>query len=172
MDQGEADIEMVEETLCCPCGEENTHQVGVRVCFSQTGEDSDKVRTTYSDRKTAEVREEFRTPDVGRRDAVFIHMICEHCDRRSVLRIQQHKGRTMLRWVTNTHPWAPWEPDLSAPETPDQRTRRLIELARAHRLAKQEGDDLFSVLDFESAAEKEEAFALLKTLEDEGQDLR
>ena len=161
---GEADIEMRGDTLCCPCGEENTHQIGIRVCFSQY-EDSDKVRTAYADRKTTETREEFRTPDVGRRDAVFIHITCEHCDRLSVLRIQQHKGRTLLQWVKNTHPWAPWEnppPPPPEPETPEQRKERLIEAARGHR-----DGGLFSELDFDSPEEKREAYALLKASEEE-----
>lgn len=96
--------------LNCPhCGSENMHHTVVRVL--NRGEDCPGRVTLVS--PTEEQARVGQLPPAcipGRRDCLEIDFYCELCPSESTLQIRQHKGDTMLMWVTgkdrlNGQPW-------------------------------------------------------------------
>ncbi len=95
-----------ESLLLCPrCGEGYLHHGQITIWERTKGEDGDGFQITVDSwREIAmEAVEEKRIP--GRRNAVDIEFSCELCgdfeyepSRTITLRIQQHKGNTVMEW--------------------------------------------------------------------------
>jgi hypothetical protein len=81
--------------LVCPCGGEYLHHGGV-VQYLRDREDGPTVSVlTQGSDGMAVIGGQ--NPS-GRRDAIGVWFRCEDCDSRRELCIEQHKGRTFLRW--------------------------------------------------------------------------
>jgi hypothetical protein len=94
-----------DDPLCCPgCGCWHLHHGRVTIYERERGkEDAEHLtRTTVGAGAVAveTVRAEgSRNPSL-RRNGLLIELRCERCSERSVLSIEQDKGRTFFRWQT------------------------------------------------------------------------
>ena len=90
-------VKIADGVLRCPCGWLHTHQgeVGVYRRFCEDAQGGTAVR--------------FPTPGMGvmvsmsenpslRRDGIRISILCEECEKTSILTICQHKGETLIEW--------------------------------------------------------------------------
>lgn len=99
-----------EDVLLCPgCGEGYLHHWMVEVGFRDE-EDGPGTLTTVGvphphQRGLSKVEVVRRSSDdfPGRRDYAALAFWCEHCSANTVyvLRLMQHKGRTLLKWTTH-----------------------------------------------------------------------
>ena len=104
----------VDDSLVCPmCKELWLHMESVKVFFDEKGEDGKKIKTAVTRAETAVTRCSGDPDDVGRRDLLVIEFSCEQCHGLSYdeegnevkskipyhkLRLQQHKGVTLVEW--------------------------------------------------------------------------
>lgn len=90
-------IETDDGALSCPsCKASNLHQVKV-VSEFRFDEDGDGIRTTVT-RDEVNTTGQLTDNMKYRRDNLYIHFTCEHCDALPVLAIIQHKGSTLIDW--------------------------------------------------------------------------
>ena len=82
----------------CPyCKEPNLHQVGVEAVFREKEDGRGVVSIHTQTRSMDFIEEDYKL--MGRRDSMFTVFTCEHCDKKPVLCIYQHKGVTFIGWV-------------------------------------------------------------------------
>jgi hypothetical protein len=84
--------------ICQECGHDIIHQrivvVNVRRC-----EDGEHLRASIASGGCVDVRLGVGSPH-GRRDDVSITFECEGCGAMSRLNLTQHKGPTVIRWLS------------------------------------------------------------------------
>ena len=105
----------MDDSLLCPeCKDPFLHMESVKVYFDEKGEDGVKIKTAVTRAETAVTRCTEKADNIGRRDLVVIEFSCEHChcddeyDEEGnkipskipyhKLRLQQHKGMTLVEW--------------------------------------------------------------------------
>src|SRR3990167_2114307 len=83
--------------LCCPkCCYNYLHQTWVQVVFRDK-EDHDGTIVAVNSKGI--IKKRLKDKEIpGRRDIVFIKFECEGCQKNSILKIQQHKGNTIIEW--------------------------------------------------------------------------
>ena len=100
------DPEFDDGMLICPvCGSNYLHQAQVRTIFRfrEDGPGLQTIHTTDNRIETSFLEDKFI---FGRRDVIYIYFNCEHCHVTKTgaldyhtLRIEQHKGLTLMQWV-------------------------------------------------------------------------
>lgn len=87
----------LEGALRCPaCHSSCLHQMAVDVVFRRREDEPESVRTIID---VEGVSTEMGT-GYGRRDSLFVEFWCESCPAHPKLSIRQHKGATLIDWVT------------------------------------------------------------------------
>ena len=89
------EIDQDNALLCPNCGSMYLHHEAVQV-FKRDREDGPGTVATITDLVLTQRANADVLP--GRRDSLDIVFSCEECPRFPVLRIMQHKGRTLMEW--------------------------------------------------------------------------
>ena len=92
-------ISMIDDELLCPiCGGNYLHHLKIDN-YARGEDDVSCFHTTIDDKLTITRTDNNMDNPSMRRDGLTIEFYCESCDNKSIMRIAQHKGQTLIDWA-------------------------------------------------------------------------